>query len=212
VKRSKVTTAPASEPVTLTELKASLRITTTAEDTLLTQYIEDARIMVERMTGRKLITQTITEYHDGLCGRHEEFESGYQMRSIGSLVQGGQFAPLDFAPVQSITTVHTVDLGNAETLYDSANYYLNNYDDDMKPSVELNSGSTITTALRADNNIKIVYVAGYGDDGADVPSALRRAILVLAGMLYANRGDCGDQCQTDCGAKAMIYPYIIKTI
>ena len=63
--RSKVTGAPAQEPVTLAEAKASLRITNTDEDALVTQYLEDARIYAERITGRKFITQTVTSYHNG---------------------------------------------------------------------------------------------------------------------------------------------------
>lgn len=205
--RSKVTTAPASEPVTLTELKASLRITSTAEDTLLTQYITDARLLVERLTGRKLINQTITAYYTGMGEQiSSEWWSGTRVMSE-KMIYGNPRLELEFAPVQSVTTVHAVETDNSETLIASTEYYLDNYDDDMRslirPVTFMNAGS------RRENNMKVVYVAGYGSSASSVPSALRRAVLVLAGMLYANRGDCGDQCQTDCGAKQMIEPYII---
>lgn len=206
--RSKVTTAPAIEPVTLTELKASLRVTGTAEDTLLTQYISDARELVERITGRKLINQTITAYYTGLGENITgQWWSGTRV-AHERVLYGTQQIELEFAPVQSITTLHAIESDNSATLIASTDYYLDNYDDDMRSRVK--PVTILTAGSRIENNIKCIYVAGYGTTAASVPSALRRAVLVLAGMLYSNRGDCGEQCQTNCGATQMMQPYIIK--
>ena len=206
--RSKVTTQPAIEPVTLTELKASLRITGTAEDTLLTQFITDARELVERITGRKLINQTITSYYTGLGETSSsEWWSGTRV-AHERILYGDQKIELEFAPVQSVTTLHAVESDNSNTLIASTEYYLDNYDDDMRSCIK--PVSVISAGSRNENNIKCIYVAGYGTTAASVPSALRRAVLVLAGALYANRGDCGEQCQTNCGATQMMTPYIIK--
>mgnify|MGYP003654151908 CR=1 FL=1 len=208
--RSKVTVQPALEPVTLSELKASLRITSTEEDALLTQYIEDARIYVERMTGRKLITQTIVSYYDGFSGTQEIWFNGARRGTIESLSSGERHSVLEFPPAQSITQVDTVDTSNAETVYASANYYLDNYDDDMRARMVLNYDASLSVTLRPQNNVKITYVAGYGDAASDVPSALKRAIIVLSGELYSNRGDCDTgTCSDKCGASAMIGPYTL---
>ena len=206
--RSKVTTPPAIEPVTLTELKASLRVTGSAEDTILTQYITDARELVERITGRKLINQTITAYYTGLGENISgEWWSGTRI-AHERILWGSQQVELEFAPVQSVTTLHAVESDNSNTLIASTEYYLDNYDDDMRSKIK--PVTVITAGSRNENNIKCVYVAGYGTTASSVPSALRRAVLVLAGSLYANRGDCGDQCQANCGATQMIQPFIIK--
>jgi uncharacterized phiE125 gp8 family phage protein len=66
--KSKVTTQPAIEPVSLQEVKDSLRITSSSEDSLITQYIVDARVYAENYTGRKFITQTLVGYADGFRG------------------------------------------------------------------------------------------------------------------------------------------------
>lgn len=207
--RSKVSTPPAIEPVSLTELKASLRITSTAEDTLLSQYITDARLIVERITGRKLINQTITSYYTDFHGSsvNSAWWSGTRVMHEQVLYEKQQLE-LEFTPVQSVTSLSMVESDNSETVVATTEYYLDNFDDDMRSIIR--PVSVLTAGSRNENNLKAVYVAGYGALASDVPSALRRAIIVLAGQLYVNRGDCGDQCQSDCGATHMIAPYIIK--
>lgn len=208
--RSKVTTQPTIEPVTLTELKASLRVTSTAEDALLTQYITDARLIIERITGRKLISQTITAYYTGTGGTcSTTWWSGTRIGSENDLY-GGQHLELEFTPVQSITSLEGVEIDNSETAILSTEYYLDNYDDDMRPYIR--PVSFIRSGSRGENNLKSVYVAGYGDNASDVPSAIRRAIVVLSGKLYETRGDCGDSCQAGLGLGGILEPYIIKHV
>ena len=59
-----IITPPATEPITLTEAKAQCRVDGTAEDALLTIYIQAAREQCERLIGRKLITQTVEQRLD----------------------------------------------------------------------------------------------------------------------------------------------------
>ena len=208
--RSKVTAAPAQEPVTLAEVKASLRETGTAEDALLTQYIEDARIYAERITGRKFITQTVTSFHNGFDEKKEDFESGFR-RGLISRAEAGQTLELDFSPVQSITSLSQVQSDNSEVVVPASQYYLDNFDDDMRSYLRSQDG--ITDGTRSTNSIKVVYVAGYGDNPSDVPSALRRAIIAMVGYLYANRGDCDmGTCADQCGADKMLKGYILENL
>lgn len=210
--RSKVTTPPAQEPVTLDEVKSSLRITNSAEDTLLTQYIEDARIFAEMKTGRKLITQTITAYYDGFDNhdQNSDWWSGHKMGAITE-IGGGQKLTLEFTPTQSITSLNVVATDGTETLIPSTEYYLDNFDNDMLSYLRSDEG--ITNGTRNHNSIKLVYVAGYGDNPSDVPSALRRAIIAMTGKLHSYRGDCTtQQCAEECGAMKMMEPYVVKPL
>ena len=210
--KSKVTTAPASEPVSLADLKVSLRITNTAEDTLLAQYITDAREIVERYTSRKLITQTLTGYASSCHGESGEWWEGYRMGHSRILSGVMEHIELDNGPVQSITSVATVDTDNTESAYASTNYYLDNYDDDMMPRIVFNDDADAPTSLRLRDSWKVVYVAGYGDNASDVPADIRRALTMLAGYLWANRGACGGDkdCVSGCGAMSMLDRYRIN--
>jgi hypothetical protein len=212
--KSKVTSEPAVEPVTLTELKSSLKITNTAEDTLLTQYIVDAREMVERFTSRKLITQTLVGYALPYSEHHriEEFE-GYRMGAYEYLTGQPSHIQFDWGPVQSVTTVETVDTQNSESTYASTNYYLDNYDEDLMPRVVYNDDSVYPTSLRTRDSWKVTYIAGYGDAGSDVPSDIRRAIIMLAGYLWGNRGACPDgKCVNACGASGALEKFRLASI
>lgn len=204
--QSKVTTKPAIEPVTLAEVKASLRITSAAEDDLISQFITDARVWCENVTGKKFITQTITAYYDGTSGTMGPWWDGTKVGAVQGLY-GSQCVPMEHGPCQSITSLETIDQSNTETLVASSIYYLDNYDDYERPKLRLNDGSTLSNNFRSRNSIKMVYVAGYGDDAVDVPADIRRAIVLLAGKLYANRGDCNGECADNCGATGLLSAY-----
>lgn len=207
--KSKVTTAPASEPVSLAELKLSLRITDTAQDSLLTQYISDARDMAERYTGRKFMEQTITSYTDAWREAGGEWWSGWRQGHVGYIGQSQKAICFDWAPAISITSVVTIDSSNSETAYSSANYYLENFDNDKPSVLRFNDGASLPADLRDENAWKIVWKAGYGTATTDVPASIRRAILMLAGHLYENRGDCQGELCGVTGAYSMLNPYKI---
>jgi len=208
--KSKVTTAPSSEPVSLEELKLSLRISDTAQDALLTQYITDARDMAERYTGRRFITQTITSYTDTYCeATSQDWWTGYRRGAVGYTIGGRHAIVFDWAPAISISSVVTIDSSNTETAYSSDNYYLENFDDDKLPKLQFNDDAGLPGDLRDENAWKIVWTAGYGTASTDVPASIRRAIIMLAGHLYENRGDCeGELCGVS-GAYSTLNPFKI---
>src|SRR5574343_313593 len=57
-------TAPAVEPMTITEAKLYLKVDTTADDNLITELIKAVRIDVEKILGYKLINQTWDYFAD----------------------------------------------------------------------------------------------------------------------------------------------------
>ncbi len=68
---SAVPIAPIVEPVTLAEAKLYCRVTTNAEDTLITLMITQAREAIEVATGLSLIPKDITTYFNNVSGNFE---------------------------------------------------------------------------------------------------------------------------------------------
>lgn len=205
--KSKITTQPAIEPVTLAEVKESLRVTSTSEDALINNFITSARVYAENYTGRKFINQTLVGYADGFSSEYDNWWTGYRVgresHVDGQL--GGNIA-FDWSPVDSVSQVDTVDTDNSETVYSSANYYLDNYTADEPSKLRLNDTNTdVIGSMRSSNGIKITYIAGYGSNRTDVPANIRRGIIMIAAHLYTNRGDCdGGNCVMKSGANVYL--------
>jgi hypothetical protein len=212
--KSKITVQPTTEPITLSEVKSALRITTTSEDALITQYIKDARVYAENYTGRKFITQTLVGYVDNFIGTRDNWFTGFREGSELELyAKGERKIVMDWTPVQSVTEVNTIDVDNTETVYASSNYYLDNYDNDHLQKIMVNDNTTILNiSLRARNAIKVEYVAGYGNNASDVPAAIRRGLIMIATHLYTNRGDCDGDCVGKSGANTYLDQYKLESV
>jgi len=164
-RRIKMTTAPATEPVTTTEAKLHCRVDHTTEDDIFTRLIEVARIQCENISGRAFITRTYTAMLDRWPGNCFE---------------------LPYAPLAGITSIkYYDDAGSAAATVSSANYYV---DTNSEPGrVALISGADWpSTTLREINGVEIIYTAGYGVAAA-VPDQYKQAMLLLIGHLYENR-------------------------
>lgn len=164
---TKIATAPATEPVTLTEVKKDLRLAVTDadataythEDTTLTGLIKTARRLVEDHTRRALITQT----WDGVI---DAFPSGNSIE-------------LPHAPLQSVTSIsYTESDGNSATFTDfTADLYGNR--------IKLDYGA-IWPTVYPESVITIRFVCGYGTAAADVPEEIRLAIRLLVSFWRNN--------------------------
>ena len=96
--------APASEPVTLSEAKLYLRIDTADEDSLLNNLIAAARMAAEDHLRKSLITQQWKLAFDDYAPENSALPRG---------------------PVQSVVSVKSIDRAGVETAIDSAAYTLN---------------------------------------------------------------------------------------
>lgn len=163
-------TAPAEEPLTLTEAKAHLRVTAADDDTYITTLIIVARQWAENVTRRALITQTWDLFLD-------KFPS---MLSPGSMIE----VPLP--PLVSVTTVKYTDTdGVQQTL--SASLY--DVDINAERGRITPAYGEVWPSTRAEMNaVEIRIVAGYGAT-AFVPVKIKQAMLLLIGHLYERRED-----------------------
>jgi uncharacterized phiE125 gp8 family phage protein len=156
-------TAPASEPVTITEAKLHLRVDGTDDDTLITALIQAAREQAEHQVGRALITQTWERVLDAFPPAEIE---------------------LGMPPVIGISSVTYIDTAAASQVMDSADYTL---DADRLPGWLLPAyGEDWPNTLDTTNAVRVRFVAGYGA-AADVPAGIRSWILLRIGTLYKHR-------------------------
>jgi uncharacterized phiE125 gp8 family phage protein len=164
----KVTVAPASEPLTLTELKDRLRVTTTDFDDELTDLLEGARKQVEHDTHRKLITQTVAIYFD-------------DFPTVETL-------ELRIAPISAVSSV-----GYTDTAGDSQTFSSSNYSEDLDstpPRLKVVDGVFWPAVDDVPNAVTVTVTAGYGAASA-VPVEAKLAIVEWCRMHW---GKCdGDR-------------------
>jgi len=161
-------TAPTVEPISLNEAKRQCRISLdeTAHDQDLIDYIVDARVHIEDITWRKLITQTWYAY--------------FQDWPTGNYIE------LPFGELQSVTTVKYTDVDNSETTWSTDEYIVGT--DYLHGRITLDDGYTWPNeVLYPSNPIEVEFVCGYGDAGSDVPSPIKRAIKLTLAEMFENR-------------------------
>jgi uncharacterized phiE125 gp8 family phage protein len=187
-----ITSAAATHPVTLTEVKALLRISGSDDDTMLTQFIAAATDYAERFLSRKLITQTVKLHLDSFYN-NKKYEEIYPFG-----VWNNQFIYLPYPPIISISSVKTFSVDNTEATLSSAAYSL----DAKSGRLYMNSGYSWPVGLRAVDAIHITYVCGYGA-AADVPQSIRFAIMNHVAQMY----ECRAMCEANPITKGMMASY-----
>ncbi len=156
-------TDAATEPVTLSEAKAHLRVTASDEDALITALITAARTTCENEIRRSLITQT------------------WEL----TLDQFPDAIELPYPPIIGITSVEYIDAtSGTETTLSSASYTLDAKSEPgwLVPAYGYNWPSTRDEI----NAVTVTYTAGYGNAAA-VPEAIKGWIKLMVGHLCENR-------------------------
>lgn len=168
-------TDAATEPLTAEEVATQVRLDyslyTGAEKTTLDAELDAlimaARIRTEEEVGRAWITQTWIKEIPCFEGRIR----------------------LERPPLQSVTSITYYDAdGNQQTLGTS----VYGVDTKTQPAlIYLKDGQSWPATATRHDAVTITYVAGYGDDAADVPSPARHAMKMLIAHLWENREAAG---------------------
>ena len=160
----KLITPPASEPIGISDAMNYARIDADADVVTLTGMITAARQEAEKITRRQLITASWELRLD--CFRETIF--------------------LPMPPLQSVTTVKYLDTGGTErTLVENTDYIVDTYSEPARITPAYGMVWPPTQSVM--NAVRIVFVAGYGDDDTDVPQSIRNWIMIFFGSLYENR-------------------------
>lgn len=205
----KVTTPPAAEPLSSAEAKLHLRVDHSTDDTLITALITAAREHVENYISGSLVQQTRAVY-----------------------LSVWPYSPfrLPCGPVQKIDSVKYTDSDGAEHTASTDLYYLTPGGEIALEPYE----SWPTARLRGPGAIEITYTTGYppqvtvipgeGDDpdteetdyDANIPQAIKQAMLLLIGEWYEQREAAADTKYTiqtiPWGVKQLLAPYREATV
>ena len=161
-----VTSEPAVEPLTTSEVKTAARIDYDAEDTIVASWIKSGRALAESVVNMAFITQTLRLAFDGWPA-----------------------APfyLPRPPLQSVTSFKYYGTDNTEySLTSGTDFYSEIY---KKPGrIDLVYGTTWpTTTLREMDSVVITYVAGFGAAATAVPEWAKDAIILYCTYRHENR-------------------------
>lgn len=175
----KVTSAPASEPISRSEMKTWLKVESgvTEDDDLIDALITAGRKWVERQTGLALVTQTITEYWD--CWPLE--------------TRLNPFATIDLSvsPVQSVTSVkYKAQSDGTLTTWSSSNYNVDTSAEYSRARIAPSYDLDWPEIYDEINAIEVVYVAGWSaTTDAGFPQELLTAVKYWVAGAYDNRAD-----------------------
>jgi len=168
----RVTTAPASEPVTVDEVKTHSRISGTDQDTQIAKWIKSGRELAEQYQRRAYTTQTI--------------ELSFDKFPLTPFC-------LPRSPISEVTEMKYYETDNTEVVvYNSSvpvdtndNYLI---DVDSEPArITMAYGYTFpTSVLREINSFKVTYIAGK-DSADDVEENVKDAIMLYCDWRYENR-------------------------
>lgn len=153
-------TAPNEAPVTLAEAKEHLRVEIADDDDYITNLVDAARVYCESGWGLALITQSHRVLLDAWP------TGGLKLRPY---------------PVASVTHVKLWD-GSAFATSSLSTQLITG-----RPALlVLADGASPPVPARTRQGIEVEFVSGFGD-AADVPAAIKQAILLLVGHWYENR-------------------------
>lgn len=155
-------TPPTAEPVTLSEAKANLRVTSSDDDSMISAMITDARDWAENFTQRAIMTQTWDYMIDTFTDDIE----------------------LPLPPLQSVTSVKYIDADGIEQTLASTEYAVDTAAD--RGVVRLAYNKTWPVTRTQANAVTIRFVAGYSATNP-LPGAIKRACLLIINELYARR-------------------------
>ncbi len=184
-----LTTAATVLPLSLPEIKDYLGIgdSDEGEDPSLISALRAATLSVERYTRRTLLTTTWTMFLDRFPGKKLPWWDGVRQIADTELTDLTEPIIIPKSPLISITSIKAFLQDGTTSTVLAADYIIDLASEPAR--VALKSTKTWPTgALRTINGVEVIFIAGYGPVGSDVPEDIRRALLIIIKDLHENRG------------------------
>jgi uncharacterized phiE125 gp8 family phage protein len=183
-------TPPSTEPWTVAEAKAFLRVEHGDDDTLIATLIAAARGHVEALTRRALLTQV--------------------WRFVLNAWPADGRIVLRMGPLRGVIAARVFDFaGNASTID------IETFVADIAADVVASPCWALPVPGRSTAGIELDLQLGYGANAADVPEALRHAVRMLVAHWYENRGLAAigaSVAALPAGVDALAAPYRVRSL
>lgn len=180
---TKIQTA-SSEPVSVPELKEWLRLEDSFDDALVAAINRAARTVVERASGRQLVTTTWLMTLDTF-----PWQGGWWYMEAPSVFPDPHSIRMPKAPLQSVSSIVYLAMDGTQKTLDTTIYNVDTRTDPGR--IQLAFGQTWPVTKPKPGSVEITFVAGYGAS-ADVPDDLKTAIKMTAAWMYEHRGEDKD--------------------
>jgi uncharacterized phiE125 gp8 family phage protein len=161
--RLRIVTAPASEPVTLAEAKAHLRLESTEDDTYVSVLILAARQHVEEVCWRGVVTQTREAVLEAF-----PYEDAVELPG-GNL---GAITSATYVDADGVTQTLDGDVYEADTV-------------SVPGRLVLSYDQTWPSTRSQWDAVRVQYTVGWAV--ADVPAPIKQALLLLVAHFYEQR-------------------------
>ena len=173
-------TAPASEPVTLAEAKAHLRVEVTDDDALIASLITAARLAAESLLERSLITTRWRLVLDSFPGPSL---MGVPYGQAFSLP--GHAILLPRSPASAVVSITYLDMAGTSQTMPSIEYTV---DLACEPArITPVFGRIWPINLPQIGSVQVIFDAGYGATAASVPEGIKSWVKIRVGSLYEHR-------------------------
>lgn len=183
----------ASEPVSLADAKAHLRVDGADEDSVITALIEAAREQCEEYLRRTILDSII------------QLRLDYFHAERFCLPRG---------PVRSIESVSYLDTDGVNTALDQSTYTL--LTGRELDEITLGYGKTWPATLTQPGAVTIDYAAGMAlNDGTGAPAPVVHAIKLLVGHLFENREAVivgTSTSELPMGVKSLLNPFRVYEV
>jgi len=181
-----VHTAETADLISLTEIKAQLRIASSdsTHNTILGVCQSAATEIAKNYLQRSLINRTLILFLDNIPYADDVLPDTEGITTGPYLTYRKREVRLPFSPLGSVSHVKTYDDDDTASTLATSKYYVDTAGDMGR--VVLRTGETWPDMLRVANALEIKYVAGYGGAASSVPDAIRQGALVMAAHLFEN--------------------------
>ena len=191
----------AQQLITTANMKTFLRVDSSADDTLIDDFVKTATQTISEFLRRSITLQTIDFTIDRISDRptlEDTISEGVYDLPMSFLAGNQNYIELPFPPIVSITSITTYDISDNASVFDTSNYRL-----DPDGRVYLNYGCIWPVNLRSFASTVIRFVAGYG--WTNVPLPVINGVRDYAATMY----DCRRFCDLPTSIADSLSPYRI---